>query len=132
MPRGRLLSKPPNAQAVAPAAAAVLQQATQQETSETDVYLKSIGTAIDPTTNANFVTMRLRVNGIPFYPYDNMTSQIAPTSQPRAVSPPVYLGRNVAVDVRAEIAAGAAGNTTCAAGFDLLLMKPGERPDDAL
>lgn len=125
--RKRPLIKTPQAITVAPNDSAVLQSAGADETRGMDVYLSGLGIAIDPTSNGDFATMRLRVNGTPFYPFDNMTSQVATTTEPRAFNPPIYLGREVAVDILG-VMGGAPSNTKMVAGFDLLLVPPGDRP----
>ena len=124
----RTLTKAPATQSVAPGASAVLQSASAIEIGDADVYLLSIGTAIDPISNANFVTMFLRVNGIPFYPFDNLGSQIGTPTLFQQLSEPVLLGHGCAVDVFGAMGSGATGNTKMVAGFILALTKAGERP----
>jgi len=124
----RGLTKPPLAQTVAPGASAIIQRATQVEIGDADVYLDALGTAIDPVSNANFATIRLRVNGVPFYPLEAVTSQIGTPSQFQKLPSPLYLGKGVSVEIFGEMDAGATGNTSMIAGFSLILTTPGERP----
>lgn len=124
----RTIARPPNSQSVAPGANAILVAVDPGETRNLDVYLVSLGTAIDPISNGTFATVRLLVNGQPFFPFNNMKSQIGELTQPKTFSPPVKLGHSVQVEVRGEMGAGAVGNTVMAAGFDLLVVPQGEKP----
>jgi hypothetical protein len=111
---------------VAPGASSVLNVVASERTREHSVYLRSLATGIDPTTNADFATIALRVNEQPFYPFHLMTSQIAPISNPKDFNPPIYLGDSVSVDLFGTMAAGAVGNTKMYGGFDLLIVPRGE------
>lgn len=115
----RTESAPNNAVTVAPGASAVLARVESGRIKEATVYLKSLVTVIDPSTNAAFATMRLRVNGIPFFPFNSLSSQQSAGTIPKTYDPPVLLGTDVEVDVFGEMAAGAVGNTLMMAGFDL-------------
>lgn len=117
---------PNNTIAVAPGGNAVLTLVSRDKIRESTVYLQSIVTLIDPTTNANFATMRLRVNGQPFFPLGNLTSQQSAGTTPKYYNPPLFLGVDIEVDILGEMAAGAVGNTNMLAGFDLLVVPKGE------
>lgn len=122
----RTESAPNNAVSVAPGGSAVLAVVVRDRIKETSVYLRSLTTIIDPSTNAAFATMRLRVNGQPFFPFSNLTSQQSAGSIPKQYDPPIYLGDDVEVDVFGEMGAGAVGNTLMVAGFDLEVVPKGE------
>ena len=125
MPK-RTESAPNNAASVAPGGSAVLSSVSRERIREAAVYLRNLTTIIDPSTNAAFATMRLRVNGLPFFPFQNLTSQQSAGSIPKQFDPPIYLGDDVEVDVFGEMAAGATGNTLMVAGFDLEVVPKGE------
>lgn len=120
----QLLPLPPAAVSVAAGAAATIVSTAEGETTGLDVYLSAIGTGIDPVSNKDYATVRLRVNGQRFHPFGAMTSQIGSTTLPQRLSPPVYLGRGVKVDLYGEMAAGATGNTSMAGTLELLLREP--------
>lgn len=120
--------KGPLSATVAPGGSATLIERTNAENSGYDVYLKKLGTGIDPTSNAAYATQRLLVNGMPHAEFGNITSQLGSISQPEVFDLPYYLGRSCSVSVKGEMAAGATGNTEMAAMFELILMTPGERP----
>lgn len=124
----RILVKVPVTVSVADNTKAVIVQATNAETLNYDVYLSALGVDISPISNQDFATFRLRVNGVAFYPFDAMTSQIAPSYDPRRFEFPLPLGRSVSVDVYGEMGATGAGPTNMTAGFELLLVPPGQRP----
>ena len=115
----RTESAPNNAVTVAPGGSAVLARVESGRIKEATVYLKSLVTVIDPASNAAFATMRLRVNGIPFFPYNALASQQSAGTIPKTYDPPVLLGTDVEVEIFGEMAAGAVGNTLMMAGFDL-------------
>jgi hypothetical protein len=125
MPK-RTESAPNNGVSVAPGNNAVLNSIDAGRIREAVVYLKSLVTVIDPSTNSPFATMRLRVNGIAFFPFNNLTSQQSAGTLPKTYDPPVLLGTDVSVDVLGEMAIGAVGNTLMVAGFDLLVVPKGE------
>jgi hypothetical protein len=83
------------------------------------VILSSLGIAIDPVSNRNYATFRLRVNGVPFFPFQNITSQVGDLTNPTSFEQP--LGDSVNVDIVGEMAAGAVGNTEMAATLQLTL-----------
>lgn len=120
--------KGPGSATVAPGAAATLIERTNAENAGYDVYLKKLGTGIDPTSNSAYATQQLLVNGIPHSEFGNMTSQLGSISQPEIFDLPYYLGRSSSVAVKGIMGAGASGNTDMAAMFELILMAPGERP----
>lgn len=120
--------KGPQSATVAPSGSATLIERTNAENSGYDVYLKKLGTSIDPTSNANFATQQLLVNGVPHSEFGNITSQLGSISQPEIFDLPYYLGRSVSVAMKGLMGAGASGNTEMAAIFELILTKPGERP----
>lgn len=120
--------KGPQSATVAPGGSALIIERTNAENAGYDVYLKKLGTSIDPTSNAAFATQRLLVNGIPHSEFGNITSQLGSISDPEDFALPYYLGRSVAVAMRGEMGGGATGNTEMAALFELILTKPGERP----
>lgn len=120
--------KGPASATVAPGTSATLIERTNAELAGSDVYLKKLGTSIDPTSNAAFATQRLLVNGSPHPDFGNMTSQLGSISLPENFELPYYLGRSVSVSVKGEMSAGATGNTEMAAMFELILTKPGELP----
>lgn len=120
--------KGPASVSVAPGGAATITEQTNADNAGYDVYLKKLGTGIDPTSNAAYATQRLLVNGLPHSEFGNITSQLGSISQPEAFDLPYYLGRSCAVAVKGEMAAGASGNTEMAAMFELILVTPGERP----
>ncbi len=122
----RTEAAPNNGVSVAPGASAVLTVVSRDRIREATVYLRSLVTVIDPVTNANFATVRLRVNGVPFFPFANLTSQQSAGAIPKQFDPPVLLGTDCEVDVFGEIGAGATGNTLMVAGFDLLVVPKGE------
>lgn len=122
----RTESAPNNGISVAPGGSAVLAVVSRDRTREASVYLQSLVTVIDPSTNANFATMRLRVNGSPFFPFGNLTSQQSAGAIPKQYDPPMLLGTDCEVDVFGEMAAGAVGNTLMVAGFDLVVVPKGE------
>lgn len=99
---------------------------TRDRVRESSVYLKSLVTVLDPVSNANFATMRLRVNGLPFFPFGNLTSAQSSGNIPKQYDPPIFLGTDVEVDVFGEMGAGAVGNTLMVAGFDLEVREKGE------
>lgn len=111
---------------VAPGGNAVLTLVSRDRIREASVYLRSLTTIIDPSTNAAFATMRLRVNGLPFFPFSNLSSAQSAGSIPKQYDPPIFLGTDVEVDVYGEMAAGATGNTLMVAGFDLEVVPKGE------
>jgi|CXWL01.1.fsa_nt_gi hypothetical protein len=117
---------PNNGISVAPGANAVITLVSRDRIREADVYLKSLVTVIDPSTNANFATMRLRVNQQNFFPFGNLTTQQSAGAIPKTYEPPLFLGTDCEVDVYGEMAAGAVGNTLMVAGFDLLVVPKGE------
>lgn len=120
--------KGPVSATVAPGASATICERTNAENAGYDVYLKKLGTSIDPTSNANYATQRLLVNGQPHSEFGNITSQLGTISQPEVFDLPYYLGRSCSVSVKGEMGAGASGNTEMAAMFELILTAPGERP----
>lgn len=122
----RTESAPNNGVSVAPGGNAVLTSMSADRIRESTVYLKSLVTVIDPSTNSPFATMRVRVNGVPFFPFNNLTSQQSAGTLPKTYDPPVLLGIDVTVEVFGEMAAGAIGNTLMVAGFDLLVVPKGE------
>lgn len=122
----RTESAPNNAIVVAPGASAQITVVSRDRIREGSVYLKSLVTVIDPSTNANFATMRLRVNETPFFPFGNLTSQQSAGAIPKQYDPPILLGVDCEVEVFGEMAAGAIGNTTMVAGFDLVVVPKGE------
>jgi hypothetical protein len=122
----RTESAPNNAVAVAPGANAQITVVSRDRVREGSVYLKSLVTVIDPSTNANFATMRLRINGIGFFPFGNLTSQQSAGAIPKQYDPPIFLGNDCEVDVFGEMAAGAVGNTNMIAGFDLVVVPKDE------
>jgi hypothetical protein len=67
----------------------------------------------------------LRVNGQPFYPLEEQTSQIGELTRPQEFDPPIYLGRGCKVDVFGEVAATATVTSKLGASFHLLLKVPG-------
>ena len=111
---------------VAPGGSGVITSISADRIKESTVYLQSLVTVIDPSTNAAFATMQLHVNGIPFFPFGNLTSQQSAGSIPKAYDPPVLLGTDVEVAVFGSMAGGAVGNTLMVAGFDLLVVPKGE------
>jgi hypothetical protein len=115
---------------VAPGGSATIIELTNADNSGYDVYLKKLGTGIDPTSNSDYATQQLLVNGVPYSGSDfgNITSQLGSISQPEIFDLPFYLGRSVSVAMKGIMAAGASGNTKMAAIFELILMPPGERP----
>jgi hypothetical protein len=122
----RTESAPNNGVSVAPGGNAVITVVSRDRTREASVYLQSLVTVIDPSTNANFATMRLRINNTPFFPFGNLTSQQSAGAIPKQYNPPILLGTDCEVDVFGEMAAGAVGNTLMVAGFDLLVVPKGE------
>ncbi|MDO8356967.1 MAG: hypothetical protein Q7U76_11310 [Nitrospirota bacterium] len=120
--------KGPASATVAPGASATLIERTNADNSGHDVYLRKLGTGIDPTSNAAYATQQLLVNGVPHSEFGNITSQLGSISQPETFELPYYLGRSVSVAMKGVMAAGASGNTEMAAMFELILMTPGERP----
>lgn len=120
--------KGPTSATVAPGASATIIERTNTENAGYDVYLKKLGTSIDPTSNAAYATQRLLVNGTPHSEFGAITSQLGSISQPEEFALPFYLGRSCSVAMKGEMAAGATGNTEMAAMFELILTKPGERP----
>ena len=125
MPK-RTETAPNNGVSVAPGGSAVITVISRDRIREADVYLKSLVTVIDPSTNANFATMRLRVNGNPFFPFGNLTSQQSAGAIPKQYDPPMLLGTDCEVDIFGEMAAGAIGNTLMVAGFDLVVVPKGD------
>lgn len=125
MPK-RTESAPNRATSVAPGGNAVLTLVSSDRVRESTVYLRSLTTVIDPVTNSAFATMRLRVNGNPFFPFNNMISQQSAGTIPKQFDPPIPLGTDCEVDVLGEMASGAVGNTTMVAGFDLEVIPKGE------
>ena len=121
----RLLPKGPAAISKSAGQSDVIVSASQAETSGYDVYLKALGTGIDPLTDADKITLRLRVNGQPRYPFDAMTSQIGELSRPQDFDPPIYLGRNCLVEMFGEVDATATVTSKLGAVFHLLLKVPG-------
>jgi hypothetical protein len=122
----RTESAPNNAVSVAPGGSAVLAVVSRDRTREASVYLKSLVTVLDPVSNANFATMRLRVNGLPFFPFGNLTSAQSSGNIPKQYDPGIFLGTDVEVDVFGEMGSGAVGNTLMVAGFDLEVVPKGE------
>lgn len=122
----RTESAPNNAVSVAPGGSAVLAVVSRDRTLEASVYLKSLVTVLDPVSNANFATMRLRVNGLPFFPFGNLTSAQSSGNIPKQYDPGIFLGTDVEVDVFGEMGSGAVGNTLMVAGFDLEVVPKGE------
>jgi hypothetical protein len=122
----RTESAPNNGVTVAPGGNAVITSVSRDRVREASVYLQSLVTVIDPSTNANFATMRLRVNGAPFFPFSNLTSQQSAGTIPKQYDPPMLLGTDCEVDVFGEMNAGAIGNTLMVAGFDLVVVSKGE------
>lgn len=120
--------KGPASATVAPGGSATLIERTNSDNSGYDVYLKKLGTGIDPTSNSAYATQQLLVNGSPHSEFGNITSQLGSISQPEIFELPYYLGRSVSVAMKGSMGAGASGNTEMAAMFELILMKPGERP----
>lgn len=120
--------KGPQSATVAPGGSVTIIERTNAENSGYDVYLKKLGTSIDPTSNAAYATQRLLVNGMPHPDFGSITSQLGSISQPEIFDLPYYLGRSCSVAMKGEMAGGATGNTEMAAMFELILMKPGERP----
>ncbi len=120
----QLRAVPPVAVSVAPGAASVICTTDEGETTGRDVYLSAIGTGIDPVSNKDYATVRLRVNGQQKHPFGAMTSQIGSTTLPQRFNPPIFLGRGVKVDLYGEMAAGATGNTAMAGTLELLLRDP--------
>ena len=124
----RLLTRPQAAVTVSPGGSSDIVAVSTAETNGYDVYLVALGTAIDPTSNADFATMRLMVNGAPFYPFNEMTSQIAPASQPKTFEPPYFLGRSCDVRLKGEMSGSASGTTKMSGMCELILTAPGTRP----
>lgn len=122
----RTEAAPNNGVSVAPGASSIITTVSRDRVLEASVYLKSLVTVIDPSTNANFATMRLRINGAPFFPFGNLTSQQSAGAIPKQYDPPMLLGTDCEVDVFGEMAAGAVGNTLMVAGFDLVVVPKGE------
>jgi hypothetical protein len=120
--------KGPGSVIVPPGGSATIIERTNAELSGYDVYLKKLGTGIDPTSNAAYATQRLLVNGIPHSEFGDITSQLGSIPQPEIFDLPYFLGRSCSVAVKGEMAAGASGNTEMGAVFELILMTPGERP----
>lgn len=120
--------KGPASVSVAPGASATIIERTNAEMAGYDVYLKKLGTGIDPTSNAAYATQRLLVNGMPHPEFGTITSQLGSISQPETFDLPYFLGRSCSVAMKGEMAAGATGNTEMAAMFELILVTPGERP----
>lgn len=120
--------KGPGSATIAPGGSATLIERTNAENAGYDVYLKKLGTGIDPTSNAAYATQQLLVNGIAHSEFGNMTSQLGSISAPEIFDLPYYLGRSVSVSVKGIMGAGASGNTEMAAMFELILTSPGERP----
>lgn len=48
-----------------------------------DAYLVYYGNQIDVNTNQNFATFRIRINGSPLPPFDNLTSQFGQLTRQR-------------------------------------------------
>lgn len=124
----RTFPVPANTVSVANNSSAVICQATQNDTRGSDVYLRKLGTDLSPAGNQDYATFRLRVNGAPFYPFDNMTSRIAPSYIPAIFDPPIFLGHGVSVDVFGVMGNPNPGPTNMVAGFELLLVPKGEKP----
>lgn len=122
-PRRRNVPLPTQAISLAPGSSGIVLSLDPDLVRDNDVLLSKLGIGIDPISNKDFVTVRLRVNGSPFFPFHNMTSQTAPATEPKEENPPIFLGHSVAVDVYAEVASGATGNTTIAAQLNLLAEK---------
>lgn len=122
----RTESAPNNAISVAPGASGVIASVSRDRVLEASVYLQSLVTVIDPSTNGTFATMRLRINQIPFFPFGNLTSQQSPGAIPKQYNPAILLGTDCEVDIFGEMDAGAVGNTLMVAGFDLLVIPKGE------
>jgi len=122
----RTESAPNTGVSVAPGGSSVLTLVSRDRIRESSVYLKSLVTVIDPVTNANFATVRLRVNQVPFFPFGNLTTQQSAGAIPKQYDPPVFLGTDVEVDVFGEMGSGATGSTLMVAGFDLLVVPKGE------
>ena len=105
---------------LAPGASGVIASVDSGRTRGYRVFLTRLGIAIDPVSNRNFATFRLRVNGTAIYPFQNITSQVGDISNPTNFDA-VPLGDSVSVDVFGEMGAGAVGNTEMAATFHLRL-----------
>lgn len=122
--REQPIAVPSTSITVAPGASGVIASVDSGRTRGYKVFLSRLGIAIDPVSNRNFATFRLRVNGTPIYPFQNITSQVGDISNPTTFDD-IPLGDSVSVDVFGEMAAGAVGNTEMAATFHLKL-KPVE------
>lgn len=120
--------KGPDSVFVAPGASATIIERTNAELAGYDVYLKKLGTGIDPTSNAAYATQQLLVNGMPHTEFGAITSQLGSISQPENFDLPYFLGRSCSVAMKGQMGAGATGNTEMAAMFELILVTPGERP----
>lgn len=122
----RPVIEPNKGVSVAPGGNAVIISIGADRLREGTAFLNALTTIIDPSTNGPFATMRLRVNGNPFFPLNNLTSQQSNGSDPKIYNPPLLLGPDVSVDVIGEMGIGAVGNTLMIAGLDLLLVPKGE------
>jgi len=121
----RLLPKGPTAVSLTAGQSSVILSASHAENSGYDVYLKGLGTGIDPTTDSDKITMRVRVNQQPRYPLEAMSSQIGELTRPQEFDPPIFLGRDVEVDIYGEVASTATVTTKLGAAIHLLLKAPG-------
>lgn len=93
-----------------------------------DAYLVYYGNQIDVNTNQNFATFRIRINGSPLPPFDNLTSQFGQLTLPTRLPAPQLITRGALVELTGEMGAGAVGNTVMAAVAGLVYVTPGQLP----
>ena len=113
---------------VAPGASGTIITVDHADTRNLDVWLVAIGTGIDPISNAAFAFMRLLVNGQRDKDFGNMTSQFGSIDNPYRPARPIWLGRNVKVELVGQMESGATGNTQMAGVLELVAVTPGELP----
>ena len=101
---------------------------TRDETRGYDVYLKGAGLDLSPTSNEDHATFRLRVDGVPRYPYERVQTRFASSALPLRFDVPYYLGQGVEVEWFGEMGGGATGTTTMVGTLLLILTEPGKSP----
>lgn len=122
MPKEQNLAVPSTSVVVAPGARGTVINVASDRTRGYQVFLKRLGIAIDPVSNKAAATFRLLVNGSPFYPFNNITSQVGDLTNPTPFEPAVKLGEHCTVEVSGEMSSAAVGNTEMAGTIQLLLV----------
>ena len=122
MPKEQNLAVPSTSNVVAPGATGTVINVNSDRTRGYQVFLKRMGIAIDPVSNKAAATFRLLVNGSPFFPFNNITSQVGDLTNPTPFEPPVKLGEHCTVQIVGEMSAAAVGNTEMAGTLQLLLV----------